>query len=111
MHRVETKNTINLQSVVDTHETPFVIIDRDFTIVAVNRAYEQTYGSTRENMIGQRCYQVSHQNDKPCFELGEDCPHQAVYQTGKSCSCLHIHHDPEGKAPPDISTLRRTRHF
>jgi PAS domain S-box-containing protein len=95
---VETKNTINLQSVVDTHEQPFVIIDRDFTIVAVNRAYEQTYGSTRENMVGQRCYQISHQNDKPCFEFGEDCPHQAVYQTGKSCSCLHIHYDPEGRA-------------
>ena len=98
VHRVETKNTINLQSVVDTHEGPFVIIDRDFTIVAVNRAYEQTYGSTREKMVGQHCYQVSHQNDKPCFELGEDCPHQAVYETGKSCSCLHIHYDPEGKA-------------
>jgi DNA-binding NtrC family response regulator len=49
-------------------------------------------------MVGRHCYQVSHQNDKPCFELGEDCPHQAVYQTGKSCSCLHIHYDPEGKA-------------
>jgi PAS domain-containing protein len=91
VHRVETKNTIHLQSVVDTHEQPFVIIDRDFTIVAVNRAYEQTYGSSREEMVGRHCYQVSHQNDKPCFELGEDCPHQAVYQTGKGCSCLHIH--------------------
>ena len=95
---METKNTINLQSVVDTHEQPFVIIDRDFTIVAVNRAYEQAYGSTRENMIGQHCYQISHQNDKPCFELGEDCPHQTVFQTGKSCSCLHIHYDPDGCA-------------
>jgi len=95
---LETKNTIDLQSVVDTHEQPFVIIDRDFTIVAVNRAYEQAYGSTRENMIGQHCYQVSHQNDKPCFELGEDCPHQTLYQTGKSCSCMHIHYDPDGCA-------------
>ena len=95
---METKNTIDLQSVVDTHEQPFVIIDRDFTIVAVNRAYEQAYGSTRENMIGQHCYQVSHQNDKPCFELGEDCPHQTLYQTGKSCSCMHIHYDPDGRA-------------
>ena len=37
---METKNTIDLQSVVDTHEQPFVIIDRNFTIVAVNRAYD-----------------------------------------------------------------------
>ncbi|MEA2078894.1 MAG: sigma 54-interacting transcriptional regulator [Pseudomonadota bacterium] len=93
---METKNTINLQSVVDTHEQPFVIIDRDFTIVAVNRAYEQAYGSTRDKMVGQHCYQVSHQNDKPCFEFGEDCPYQTVYQAGQGCSCLHIHYDSEG---------------
>ena len=95
---METKNTINFQSVVDTHEQPFVVIDRDFTIVAVNRAYEQAYGSTRDKMVGQHCYQVSHQNDKPCFEFGEDCPHQAVYEKAKSCSCLHIHYDSEGHA-------------
>ena len=95
---METKNTIDLQSVVDTHEQPFVIIDRNFTIVAVNRAYEQAYGSTRDKMVGQHCYQISHQNDKPCSELGEDCPHQTVYQTGKSCSCMHIHYDTEGRA-------------
>ena len=95
---LETKNTINLQSVVDTHEKPFVIIDRDFTIVAVNRAYEQAYGSTRDKMVGQHCYQVSHQNDKPCFEFGEDCPHQNLYATGQGCSCLHIHYDNEEQA-------------
>ena len=93
---METKNTIDFQSVVDTHEEPFIIIDRDFTIVAVNRAYEQAYDSTREKIIGQHCYQVSHHNDKPCFELGEDCPHQTVYETGNSCSCVHIHYDPDG---------------
>ena len=95
---METNSTIELQSVVDTHEKPFVIIDRDLTIVAVNRAYEQAYGSTREKMVGQHCYEISHQNDKPCFELGEDCPYQTVYQTGKSCSCLHIHYDTDGRA-------------
>jgi len=94
----DTKNTINLQSVVDTHEKPFVIIDRDFTIVAVNQAYEHAYGSTRDKMVGQHCYQVSHQNDKPCFEFGEDCPHQKLYEMGQSCSCLHIHYDTEGQA-------------
>ena len=82
---------------VDTHEKPFVIIDRDFTIVAVNRAYAQAYGSTGEKMVGQHCYQVSHNNDKPCFEFGEDCPHQEVYATGQGCSCLHIHYDSEGQ--------------
>ena len=95
---METKSTrtSELQSVVDTHKEPFVILDRDFRIVAVNRAYELAYGSTRDKMAGQHCYQISHQNDRPCFELGEECPHQTVYQTGKSCSCLHTHYDVDG---------------
>ena len=88
--------TSDLQSVVDTHKQPFVIIDRDFRIIAANRAYELAYGSTRDKMLGQHCYQISHQNDRPCFELGEECPYQTVYQTGKHSSCLHTHYDAEG---------------
>ena len=51
---METKTTsIELQSLVDTHEQPFVIIDRDFKIVAVNSAYEHAYSATRAQMVGQ----------------------------------------------------------
>ena len=90
--------SIDLQSLVDTHEQPFVIIDRDFNIVAVNSAYEHAYGATRAQMVGQPCYRVSHQNDRPCFELGEECPHQDLYEKELSCSCLHIHYDTRGRA-------------
>jgi PAS domain S-box-containing protein len=95
---MKTKTAFDLQSMVDTHERPFVIIDREFTIVAVNRAYEQTYGFTRDEMLGKHCYQVSHHNDQPCFEMGEDCPYQQVYNSGEGCSCMHIHYDPDGRA-------------
>jgi len=96
---METKTTsIELQSLVDTHELPFVIIDRDFKIVAVNSAYEHAYGGTRAQMVGQPCYRVSHQNDRPCFELGEECPHHDLYQNATRCSCLHIHYDAQGRA-------------
>jgi len=96
---MDTKTTsIDLQSLVDTHEQPFVIIDRDFKVVAVNSAYEHAYGSTRAQMVGQPCYRVSHQNDRPCFELGEECPHQDLYEKAVACSCLHIHYDTQGRA-------------
>jgi len=92
------KTAIELQSLVDTHERPFVIIDKDFHIVAVNQAYEQVYGTTRAHMIGRTCYQVSHGNDRPCAELGEECPHERIYREGdSSCTCLHLHHDELGR--------------
>ena len=95
---MKTKTAFDLQSLVDTHESPFVIIDRNFNIVAVNHAYEQSYGLTRDQMLGKHCYQVSHHNEQPCFELGEECPYQQVYDSGDSCTCMHIHYDTDGCA-------------
>jgi PAS domain-containing protein len=31
---------IELQSLIDSHEQPFVVIDRDYRIMATNKAYQ-----------------------------------------------------------------------
>jgi transcriptional regulator with PAS, ATPase and Fis domain len=82
-----------LQSLVDCHEDPFVVIDRDFRIVAVNKAYEKTYGTGRDNPVGLHCYKISHDNDAPCCWSGEDCPHENLFKNGTQSSCVHIHYD------------------
>jgi two-component system, NtrC family, response regulator AtoC len=83
----------DLQSLVDSHEQPFVVIDRDYQIMAVNSAYEQAFGVSREQAVGRPCYKVSHNNDAPCHESGEDCPHVNLFEIGQRDSCLHVHHD------------------
>jgi len=82
-----------LQSLVDCHENPFVVVDRDYRIVAVNKAYEKLYGATREFAVGQYCYKFSHDNDAPCCRTGEDCPHEKLFKNGAKTSCLHFHYD------------------
>ena len=82
-----------LQSLVDCHENPFVVIDRNYRIVTVNRAYEKLYGAGREFAVGQYCYKVSHDNDAPCCKSGEDCPHEKLFKNGAQSSCLHFHYD------------------
>jgi len=84
---------IELQSLVDSHEQPFVIIDRDYRILAVNSAYERTFGTESSRAVGQPCYRVSHNNESPCHESGEDCPHVNLFEIGQRDSCLHIHYD------------------
>ena len=84
---------IELQSLVDTHEQPFVVIDRDYRIVAINRAYEKNFGVPRDRAVGMPCYKVSHGSDAPCHESGEDCPHVNLFEIGKTDSCLHVHYD------------------
>ncbi len=91
------KNTktsaIDLQSLVESHQQPFVVIDNDYRIMAVNSAYERAFGVSREQAVGQPCYKVSHNNDAPCHESGEDCPHLNLFETGQQDSCVHIHYD------------------
>ncbi len=87
--------TIELQSMIDSHSSPFVVVGRDYRILAVNQAYEQFYNATRDFAVGQPCYQVSHGNSAPCHESGEDCPHERLFNKGEQHSCLHVHYDPD----------------
>jgi transcriptional regulator with PAS, ATPase and Fis domain len=89
--------TLDLQSVADSHQLPFVLIDKDLRIVTVNHAYEKAYKTRREDMIGRHCYEISHHNDRPCAEMGEDCPHLCVQESGEPHTTLHVHHDSLGK--------------
>ena len=83
----------NLQSVIDASENGFVVIDKDYNIVAANKAYCDAYAIDNEAIIGHKCYQVSHHSDVPCHLNGEDCPHKKVFETKTPHQVLHIHYD------------------
>ena len=87
---------IEVQSLIDSHEQPFVVIDRDFRIMATNRAYRKAYCTDDEEAIGSQCFKVSHHNDVPCCQLGEECPHAGLFESGEQKSCVHIHYDQDG---------------
>ena len=89
-------NTIDLQSLVNTHENPFVIIDKDYRIIAVNSAYEEAYNVSGKDVIGKTCHAVSHGNDRPCHEYGEICPHQHVLEKRDNFRCVHVHQGDDG---------------
>ncbi len=88
---------VDLQSLVDSHDQPFMVIDRHYQVVAVNQAFEAAYKTSRAQVVGSRCYEVSHGNDQPCSEMGEDCPYDQVYETENPHSCLHSHRDNQGR--------------
>jgi len=91
--KVEVTASVDLVSLVNSHDKPFVVIDKDFCILAVNKAYEQKYGATSEDAVGRMCYQVSHGKEHPCSIDGEECPHDHVYSKIEEKTCLHIHCD------------------
>lgn len=87
------KIPIELQSLIDAQENPFVLIDADYRIVAANRAYSSAYGIEHDSIVGRKCHEVSHHSKVPCHLNGEDCPHKQVFETRQPHQVLHIHYD------------------
>jgi len=94
---MQTKTKIEIHSWLDTHDQPFILIDEGFRIVAVNRAYEKVYQIAAETLIGRTCYSAGHRHASPCFNDGEDCPYQQIYQGHEPHTCLHTHFDGMGR--------------
>lgn len=63
-------NSFTLNSLLESHDLPFVIINADQQIVAVNRAWENHFSLSRENFLGNAC----------CNNPGE-CRHRHFFQT------------------------------
>jgi transcriptional regulator with PAS, ATPase and Fis domain len=90
---MDRKFSVEVQSIIDAQDNPFVLIDNDYNIVAANRAYQLAYGITPQAVVGRKCYQVSHRSDVPCHVKGEDCPHKQVFATRQPHQVLHVHYD------------------
>ncbi|MEQ1528904.1 MAG: sigma-54 dependent transcriptional regulator [Methylococcales bacterium] len=61
-------NSVTLESLLETHELPFVIIDASLKIVAVNKAWESQFNISRTQQRGKPC----------CHESG-NCRHQRLF--------------------------------
>lgn len=84
---------VQLQSLIDAQENPFVLIDQNYRIVAANRAYRARYGTGDKPVVGHTCHEISHHSSTPCHLNGEACPHQQVFATGEGQQVLHTHYD------------------
>ena len=82
---------VELQSLLEVHDQPFVVIDQDYQIVAANQRYCLAHGTTLETIVGRRCHEVSHHAPRPCHENGEQCPHQSLFADGLPTEVLHTH--------------------
>lgn len=98
------KIVIPLHSLLETRDNPTVLVDHDYSIVAANKAYCDSYGVPQDDIVGKKCYEVSHRSNKPCHMNGEQCPHHEVFATGGAYEVLHTHYDFQNR--PDHVRIR-----
>ena len=64
------QSVFKLESLLETHEQPFMVIGTDLHVLAVNQAWEIIFGIGRDQQIG-----------KPCCDQQGTCRHQRLFQT------------------------------
>lgn len=85
-----------IRNILESVDEGFIVIDRDYRIIMANEAYMRTLKKSRDEVIGRRCYECSHDIDKPCYENEEDCPARQTFESEKSHSAVHTHFDADG---------------
>ena len=87
---------LELQSLVRQLHGAHIVIDADYTIVAANDAYRESFQQAGE-VVGRKCYEVSHGYTVPCDQAGESCPRLRAMLSGHYERVLHVHHTSRGE--------------
>lgn len=90
-----------LVSFLETLGEPHILFDDEYRILAANAAYRQQFGGAQE-VVGRKCYEVSHHFDVPCDQAGESCPLAQARESGHRERVLHLHHTPVGESYVNI---------
>lgn len=84
-----------IKSVLESVGEGFIVVDSEYRILSANRAYCVQNKLSGQDVIGKRCYEVSHHQNKPCHLAGENCAPKRTFETGEPSFALHEHHDKE----------------
>jgi len=90
-----------LVSFLQSLPEPHILCDRNYRIIAANDAYRANWLDQQE-VVGRKCYEVSHRYEVPCDQAGEFCPLQRSLRSGQRERVLHLHHTPQGESFENI---------
>jgi PAS domain S-box-containing protein len=84
------------RNILETVDEGFLVIDRDYTILSVNKAYSRQVGMEPQDIVGRKCYEVSHKISRPCFEQGDECAVRRAFETESPHTVVHTHRNAQG---------------
>ena len=98
---MKTYQPSELISFFESLTEPYVLLDLQYQVLAVNAAYRRNFGE-EQTFIGRTCYDISHHFSVPCDQAGEICPLQRSLVSGQRERVLHLHHTPRGEVYVNI---------
>ncbi|HUV49987.1 MAG TPA: ATP-binding protein [Anaerolineae bacterium] len=82
-----------LESIINGIRDQIMVVDKDYRIEEVNETLLNRVGKKKKEIIGRHCFQVLHDEDKPCNIPNHTCPAQEALNTGEPCEVLHTHYE------------------
>jgi signal transduction histidine kinase len=71
---------------------PIMVIEPDYTIVDANDSLLTCVGLEKGDVIGRKCYEISHRSIRPCGGPNHECPLREALRTRSSAHAVHEHH-------------------
>jgi transcriptional regulator with PAS, ATPase and Fis domain len=96
---------IGLGDLVGTFPEPSIILGDDYRILAVNRAYIESFGSSHPDIVGMKCHEISHHSPVPCDQNGESCPLLEARNGSHHARAFHLHHSLGGRVFANIEVF------
>jgi PAS domain S-box-containing protein len=87
-----------IETVINSIPDSISIIETDTgRIIDANQAFLAEVGSPRDQVIGQLCYELTHNLSEMCAPPHHDCPMLKTKETGEVCTVEHIHQHADGR--------------
>ncbi len=98
---VDQESLAKLVSFLENFPEPHILCNRDYRILAANEAYRANWVDEVE-VVGRKCFEVSHSYTVPCDQAGQSCPLQRSLQSGQRERVLHLHYTSRGESFENI---------
>ena len=82
----------DLRLILDSIFEEIVILDTSYNIVDVNKTFYERYKVSKEDIIGKKCYKLTHGLNHICKFPECRCPVEDVIKTGKISKSIHTHY-------------------
>lgn len=86
-----------LENIVNGITEQIILVSRDFKILWANKTFLDQYGCKLDELKGNYCHEVTHNQKTPCQPPNDICPIAQVLKTGMPIKEVHLHQGPTGK--------------
>ncbi|GEM_PF-2865000 len=95
--RAEQGLKIEAELVLDCLDQEILVISKDFKVLYANATFLQEIGSTKEAVLGEFCYKVTHNRTSKCAPPKDPCPIMRLLETNQPTVEVHTHLDKNNK--------------